>query len=146
MCYVCVSYFKFFFFLVQFTPCQFFCFSIMQLEKVNRLRLQSIDSNDILFHYLKFLLIYVTTSTYRQGWGGGLLLCWCMANTNVIISQLVDSIIEDNLIVNVLNEAFNAQANTVKGTPHINSSPLLVIHLPPCLIYIFKLLMENPYT
>lgn len=34
------------------------------------------------------------------------LLCCCVANTNVIISQLVDSIIEDNLIVNVLNEAF----------------------------------------
>jgi len=33
---------------------------------------------------------------------------------NVIISQLVDSIIEDNLIVNVLNEAFHAQANTLR--------------------------------
>lgn len=33
---------------------------------------------------------------------------------NVIISQLVDSIIEDNLIVNVLNEAFHAQANRLR--------------------------------
>lgn len=40
------------------------------------------------------------------GAGRGAWPCWCMANTNVIISQLVDSIIEDNLIVNVLNEAF----------------------------------------
>lgn len=62
--------------------------------------------------------------------------CWCVANTNVIISQLVDSIIEDNLIVNVLNEAFThrqtQRGNLARGrgddsissyTPHNSSWP-----------------------